>query len=97
MLGLSYATYEGIGTVLPVMEASDAKENFSLLIALALGTICTFHIIFSEVAYYAYGNEIKETVFILQMPLDNPFIITLIFLFIIVVAFSYPVAIFVVN
>ena len=65
MLGMSYATYEGIGTVLPVMEASDAKDNFTLLIILALATICSLHIIFSEVAYYAYGNEIKETIFIL--------------------------------
>lgn len=97
MLGMSYATYEGIGTVLPVMEASDAKDNFTLLIILALGTICSLHIIFSEVAYYAYGNEIRETIFILQMPIEHPIIITVIFLFLIVVAFSYPVTVFVVN
>lgn len=64
MLGISYATYEGIGTVLPIMEASEAKDNFSLLVALALGTICIIHITFSEVTYYAYGDEIKETVII---------------------------------
>lgn len=68
MLGMSYATYEGIGCVLPVMEASESKSNFSLLVALALGTICIVHIIFSEVCYYAYGDEITETVFIGQMP-----------------------------
>ena len=64
MLGMSYATYEGIGTVLPVMESSDAKENFSLLVSLALATICLIHIIFSEVTYYAFGDDITETVII---------------------------------
>ena len=63
---MSYATYEGIGTVLPVMEASDetSKRNFSLLVGLALATICFLHISFSEVTYYAFGDEITETVII---------------------------------
>lgn len=67
MLGISYATYEGIGTVLPVMEASDdnAKRNFSWLVALALGTISLIHIAFSGTTYYAYGEDIKETNIIL--------------------------------
>ena len=97
MLGISYATYEGIATVLPIMEASDARDDFGLYIALALGTLCSIHITFSEIAYYAYGNEIRETIIILQMPLSHPVVITVIFLFILVVAFSYPVVVFVVN
>ena len=64
MLGMSYATYEGIGAVLPIMEASAAKDSFHWLIALALGTICLLHITFSEVTYYAYGDEITETIII---------------------------------
>ena len=64
MLGMSYATYEGIGAVLPIMEASESKESFSFLIALALATICLIHITFSEVTYYAYGDDITETIII---------------------------------
>ena len=97
MLGMSYATYEGIGTVLPVMEASGSKDSFSTLIALALATICVIHIIFSEVTYYAYGEEITETIIITQMPQDNPVIIIGNFLYLFVIAFSYPVSIYITN
>lgn len=99
MLGMSYATYEGIGAVLPIMEAADknAKENFSLLIGLALATICLVHITFSEVTYYAYGDDITETIIINQMPQDNPVIIVGNILYIFVIVFSYPVTIFVTN
>lgn len=65
---MSYATYEGIGSVLPIMEASESKDNFSWLIAFALATICLVHITFSEITYYAYGDEITETIIIAQMP-----------------------------
>jgi len=65
MLGLAFYTYEGIGSVLPVMDASDAKEHFTLIIALALGCLCLIHLSFTELVYYAYGNDIVEPVIIL--------------------------------
>lgn len=94
---MSYATYEGIGTVLPVMEASDSKENFGLLVGLALGTICIIHIAFSEVTYYAFGDDLRETVVIFQMPQDNPVIIVSEIFFLFVIVFSYPLIIYVTN
>jgi CBS domain containing-hemolysin-like protein len=68
MIGIAFFQYEGIGTVLPVMEASNAKENFTLLVIAALATIFSFHVIFSELIYYAYGNDIKEPIIIFQIP-----------------------------
>lgn len=57
--------FEGIPTILPIMEASDAKQQFPLIIALALGTLCVINIGFSELTYYAYGDDIKEPLIIL--------------------------------
>ena len=65
ILGLAFYTYEGIGSVLPIMEASDAKEYFTLILALALGCLCLIHIAFTELVYYAYGDDIVEPVIIL--------------------------------
>lgn len=65
MLGLAFYTYEGIGSVLPIMEASDAKEHFTLILALALGSLCLIHLTFTELVYYAYGDDITEPVIIL--------------------------------
>lgn len=38
MIALSFYMFEGIPTVLPVMESSDSKENFHWIIAAALAT-----------------------------------------------------------
>ena len=65
MLGLAFYTYEGIGTVLPIMEASDAKEYFPVILALGVGCLCLIHMAFTELVYYAYGDDIVEPVIIL--------------------------------
>ena len=52
------------------MEASsdEVKENFTPLIIAGLGTIFTFHVTFSEIIYYAYGETLKEPIVIFQIP-----------------------------
>lgn len=64
MIGMAFGQYEGIGAVLPIMEASDAKPIFHWLIAGALATLCSFHIFLSELVYYAYGSEVSEPIII---------------------------------
>lgn len=66
MVGLSFYMFEGIGTVLPIMEASDeeTKSIFDSLIFAALALLVVINIVFSELCYYAYGNDIKEPIFI---------------------------------
>jgi hypothetical protein len=68
MISLAFYMFEGIGSVLPVMEASDAKENFNYLLGSALATLCFVHIIFSELAYYTYGNDLNEPILIQKLP-----------------------------
>jgi len=97
MVGLSFYMFEGIPTVLPIMEASDAKDSFSLIIALALATLCAINIIFSELCYYALGDDIKEPIIILQMPEENPAIIIDKILFCFMIVISYPLTIYVCN
>jgi amino acid permease len=75
MVGLSFFMFEGIPTILPIMEASNEKENFSIIIIIALSTLCLINITFSELCYYAFGDYIKEPLIILQMPEENPAII----------------------
>lgn len=97
MIGLSFYQYEGIGTILPIMEASDAKPLMSWLIGGALATLCTFHIIFSELIYYAYGDDIIEPIIIFQIPQDNWFVIIAEVLFLGNIIFSYPLNIYITN
>ena len=68
MWGLSFYMYEGIGCVLPVMEASEYKDNFHVLLIAALATLLTIHISFSELCYYYFGESLKEPIVTEQMP-----------------------------
>lgn len=60
MWALSFYMFEGVGSVLPVMEASTMKDNFSVLLGCALGTLLCVHIYFSELSYYTFGDSLKE-------------------------------------
>ena len=97
MLGLSFFQYEGIGTLLPVMEASDAKDNMIFLTLASLGTLVTSHIIFSELIYYTYGSNLTEPIVIFQIPQDNWVVVVTEFLYLGVIIFSFPLNIYITN
>lgn len=97
MIALSFYMFEGIPTVLPIMETSDAKENFHWIVGAALATLCAINIAFSELCYYTFGDDIKEPIIILQMPEENPVIITDKILFCIMIGFSYPLIVYACN
>ena len=49
MIGFSFFMFEGIGCVMPVMNACDqrAREKFPYLLVGALTTLCTTYVLFS--------------------------------------------------
>jgi len=65
MWGISFFMFEGVSSVLPVMEASSMKDNFPLLLGCALATLCAVDIYFSELCYYNFGDDLKESIVIL--------------------------------
>ena len=97
MIGIAFYMFEGITSILPIMEASNAKESFPGMIVGALSLLCAMNILFSELCYYTFGNNLKEPLIIQQMPEDNAAIIIFKALFCITIIFSFPINIFVVN
>jgi amino acid permease len=97
MIALSFYMFEGIPSVLPIMESSNSKDNFHWIIAAALSTLCAINIAFSELCYYTFGDGITEPIIILQMPEENPVIITDKILFCIMICFSYPLIVYACN
>jgi amino acid permease len=63
MWGISFFMFQS-AAVLPVMEASEYKNDFSILLGSALGTLLVVHIYFSELCYYTFGEDLKEPVII---------------------------------
>jgi hypothetical protein len=101
MWGLSFYMYEGIGCVLPVMDASDYKDNFATLLTIALITLFTIHTSFSELAYYYFGDSLVEPLVQEQIPMTNTgYKVTMIIaklLFVVNIIFSFPLLIYVTN
>lgn len=64
MIGFSFFMFEGIGTVMPIMNACDdkARASFSYLLAGALGTLCSTYILFSELCYYTWGSGLNQSI-----------------------------------
>ena len=64
MIGFSFFMFEGIGSVMPVMNACDerAQQKFPYILAGALATLCTIYILFSELCYYTFGDDLKEAI-----------------------------------
>lgn len=60
MASIATCMFEGIPTVLPILEASAARENFTTILIAALSTLCVICITFAELCYYTFGNDIKE-------------------------------------
>ena len=52
--------FEGVPSVLPIMEASDSKDNFSYILVGALTTLLCINITFSELCYYAWGDNLDQ-------------------------------------
>ena len=97
MICLAFYMFEGIGSVLPVMEASDCKENFDVLLVSALATLCSIHIMFSELSYYVYANDLNEPIIIMKLPPDNWAVIIGKILFCANIIVSFPLVIYITN
>ena len=94
---MAFYMFEGIGSVLPIMEASDVKDSFNMLVGIALATLCTIHIIFSEFSYYVYGNDLNEPILIQKLPEENWVVVVAKIIFAANLLISYPLIIYVTN
>jgi hypothetical protein len=93
---MSYTLFGSI-SLLPVMEASDVKDDFTPII---IGVVCllfTIHVSFSELCYYAYGDNLTEPLIVQQIPANEIPVIMAKILYMIMILFSYPLTIFTAN
>ena len=56
MVGYSIYTFEGVGILMPCMQACECPEKFDQILQSAVTTIAAMFIIYGGVAYAAYGN-----------------------------------------
>ena len=60
MVGFSCYAYEGIGVVMPIMQATSVPEKFGTLLFAALGTLTVVYIAFAEICYTTLGKRMTH-------------------------------------
>jgi len=94
MIGFSVYTFEGIGVVMPIMQTCSTPESFSKILAFGIGTLVVVYCIFSEICYYALGDELDSPIIISEMPYNNPIIITVQLLYLVNLLCTYPLTLY---
>jgi solute carrier family 36 (proton-coupled amino acid transporter) len=96
IITISIYSFEGIGTILPIMSKAKNKHNFERNLMLALFTLGMVYAAFGGVCYAAYGQEIS--VLITDKLNPNKFSTTLVkILFVVNLVFTYSLLIYPVN
>ena len=65
MVGFSCYTFEGIGVVMPIMQACDCPEIFDKILLYALVTLTVVYCLFANYCYLVIGSDL-DTSFITQ-------------------------------
>jgi proton-coupled amino acid transporter len=61
-IGFSIFNFEGIGVVMPIMKRTQEPKKFKRQLILALATIIILYIIFGEICYFTYGNNLDTQI-----------------------------------
>ena len=56
MIGFSIYMFEGIGILMPCMQACECPEKFDEILVYSVITIIVSQMIYGTIAYIAYGN-----------------------------------------
>ena len=66
MVGFSCYTFEGIGVVMPIMDACNCPEKFPSLLLYAMGTLMIVYSIFGNLVYLTLGPKNISHTFVTQ-------------------------------
>lgn len=94
MIGLSIYTFEGIGVVMPIMSSCNCPNQFPKILLYATGFLATIYIIFPEICYAAFGNNMTESIIINMIPNTNVIIVFIKITYMINLCCSYPLTMY---
>lgn len=97
MVGFAIYTYEGIGIIMPVMETCKYPEKFPKILFAAIFTLSCLYIAFAELCYIAYGENMVESIMLMQLNPANHVIQVIKVLYILNLVCGYPLVMFPVN
>lgn len=98
MIGYSFYSFEGIGAVMPIMQATQSSVNFERQLIYSLVSLALIFSIFGALSFAYFGHMPESKPFVIQNLDETDWFINVTkVLFCINLVFSYPVAIFPTN
>ena len=88
-MGFAVFMFEGIGILMPVMQACECPEIFDKILIAAVFTLASTFCIFCTLSYLAFGY-MKEQMVTQMLPQADFLVKALIFGYIFVLMFTYP-------
>ena len=96
MVGFSFYSFEGIGTVMPIRACSDSPEKFPNILTAAVFSLGAFYLTFGLICYLYFGS-MDRTFVIYNLSHDDKFLKVTELLYCINLVFTYPLAIYPTN
>lgn len=62
MLGYAIYAFEGVGILMPVMQACECPEKFDKILIAALATLTLAFVVYGTMSYLAFGNMKEQMV-----------------------------------
>ena len=92
-IGTAIFTFEGIGLIIPIQESMRRPKDFPWVMGGVMIIITIVFISMGALSYAAYGSK-TETVVILNLPQDDPFVNAVQFMYSLAILLSTPLQIF---
>jgi hypothetical protein len=69
VIGFAAYSYEGVGTVLPIMELTAHPKSYPKVLFAVLTTDLAIYLLFGELSYFVYGNALQDVpIIITELP-----------------------------
>lgn len=92
-IGVAIFAFEGIGLIIPIQESMIYPLHFPRVLFLVIMTILTIFVFIGTIGYFTFGDRI-DTVILLNLPQNLPFVIMIQLLYATAILLSTPIQIF---
>ena len=93
MLGFSFYTFEGVGILMPVMQACDCPEKFESIFKRAILTLTGFYISFALICNLAWGRMQGKQIVTEMLPTSHTTVKVLLLAYVVMLVLGYPLTV----
>ncbi|RCH83230.1 neutral amino acid transporter [Rhizopus stolonifer] len=93
MIGTATFSFEGIGLIIPIVEAMERPERFPFVVTLGMIIVCIVYILIGTLSYLAYGDTVQSAI-IYNFPSDNKLTLAVQLLYSLAIILTSPLMLF---